>query len=982
MNLSYHRIGLAILGCLWLASGVAAEESDVLNNLALPNWIWVQEKSHPASVQLSNSVLLTRAIQSAELRFAADFCHAHVKIERSIVLDVAPYSPTQTLDVTKYLRLGSIQIEVVAASVPGPAAIACSLVVNHQDGTQTIVVSNEKWRASSGEIADRGRVPPELWGIGRRGISLSPFENYEQWQQAKTDSKHPATLKFWTPPHYEVTEVRVAQPDEGSWISLAFDSKGQLLISREDQGFLRMTLDAARKSVERVEPIASELKECRGLAFDGDWLFANANNSLGLYRLQIDEAGKVQKQQLVRNFPGKVGHGRNDIVIPAKQPYLYEIHGDSVELPKDDFRDFTSPLNESKRKSPGREGTLWRMNRETKSWELLSAGLRNPYGIAIHDSGTPFTFDADNEFDMGTPWYRPTRILNLMVGGDTGYRESTGVFPPRFHDQPDHAPPLFDIGRSSPTSVMFGYDLNFPAHYKQTLFALDWTYGRVIAVHLAPRGATYRAAAELFLQGRPLNVTDIAAGPDGSMYLITGGRKTQSALYRVSYTGQPVLRNFSVHEKESRDYSAKLLSEQAPFLRGDADVRPTTGQLTFDDPVIRHAARVALERQELSTWRDETLKAESPNLFALLALARARRAEDVPEILKSLLRCDPKRLILSEQMAWVRIAGLCLETSATATREQQQPLAKELLALAAAIERGQKYRPELYVAPEGTSDQLRQRIVLLLGELGAPELPALVAAQLFSSSQQEDQLLGLLATRNLTKGWTLDMRKEQFRLLNEMPRMIGGAGLPPFEKWLRPQILKSLSQAEATALTDLIELKQEVSNEPLPPPRPHVQKWTLADLAPLHAPDAPAGDAKRGAEVFKNALCSRCHRVNLKGAAVGPDLTLVSRRFSRRDMLESIVSPSLSVAENFRLETILTTSGQVHTGRIVNEGDYRSEKIILQTDSLQPDKMVELDKKEISEHRTTPTSPMPNGLLDTFTLEEIRNLLAYLETGR
>jgi putative heme-binding domain-containing protein len=297
------------------------------------------------------------------------------------------------------------------------------------------------------------------------------------------------------------------------------------------------------------------------------------------------------------------------------------------------------------------------------------------------------------------------------------------------------------------------------------------------------------------------------------------------------------------------------------------------------------------------------------------------------------------------------------------------------------IERGQMYRPELYVAPEGTSDQLRHRIVVLLGELGAKELPAIVATQLFNNGRQEDQLLGLLATRNLSQGWTLDTRKEQFRILNEMPRMIGGAGLAPFEKWLRPQILKTLSKDEEAALAELIEPKQLVSSEPLPPPRKHVQKWTLADLAPLHAPDAMAGDVKRGATVFKDALCSRCHRVNLKGAAVGPDLTLVSRRFSRRDMLESIVQPSLSVAENFRLETILTASGQVHTGRVVNEGDYRSEKIVLQTDPLQPDKIVELDKKEISEHRTTQTSPMPDGLLDTFTLEEIRDLLAYLEAG-
>jgi hypothetical protein len=88
------------------------------------------------------------------------------------------------------------------------------------------------------------------------------------------------------------------------------------------------------------------------------------------------------------------------------------------------------------------------------------------------------------------------------------------------------------------------------------------------------------------------------------------------------------------------------------------------------------------------------------------------------------------------------------------------------------------------------------------------------------------------------------------------------------------------------------------------------------------------------------------------------------------------------VAENFRLETILAADGRVLTGRILSEGDYRSEKLILATDPLRPDLTVEIDKKDISEHKTTPTSPMPAGLLDTFSLAEIRDLLAYLEGER
>jgi hypothetical protein len=78
---------------------------------------------------------------------------------------------------------------------------------------------------------------------------------------------------------------------------------------------------------------------------------------------------------------------------------------------------------------------------------------------------------------------------------------------------------------------------------------------------------------------------------------------------------------------------------------------------------------------------------------------------------------------------------------------------------------------------------------------------------------------------------------------------------------------------------------------------------------------------------------------------------------------------------------VTTDSGLVHVGRVVSEGDFRSPKLKLNTDPLRPSQVVELDKQEIAEYRLLDTSPMPQGLIDTLTLAEIADLLAFLESG-
>src|SRR5262249_30447585 len=78
----------------------------------------------------------------------------------------------------------------------------------------------------------------------------------------------------------------------------------------------------------------------------------------------------------------------------------------------------------------------------------------------------------------------------------------------------------------------------YPARYHDALFLGDWSRGRILVTKLKPSGGTYSGETETFLEGRPLNVTNLAIGPDGNVYFSTGGRQTEGGVYRVVWQGK------------------------------------------------------------------------------------------------------------------------------------------------------------------------------------------------------------------------------------------------------------------------------------------------------------------------------------------------------------------------------------------------------------------------------------------------------------
>jgi putative heme-binding domain-containing protein len=985
------RVWLFVLP--WLIGGLLTENR-AADADETPHWIWRRDTSGDvglgsnanAPCQFEHRFPLDARVLSATLRPAADFCQVTVAVNGRPLVNVEPYSATVEVDATAAMRHGENHVSVIAKSVGGPAALALSLHLVTADGQQRTVVTDGRWLTGANKpdrpAVSLGQVERTLWGLGRRSAAIAPFENYEQWRQALNQPGANNSASFWTAPGFEISLVRRAGPDEGSWVSLAFDSQGRITIAREDKGLLRMTLDADRNSIANVEVINDELQECRGLLYAYDALYANANNSKGLYRLRDnDRDDRFDEVKLLREFPGSVGHGRNDLAL-GPDGLIYSIHGDAVDLPTRDINDHTSPLREARRGQSTKEGYVLRTDRDGRQWELVCGGLRNPFGLAFNPASDLFTYDADAEFDMGTPWYRPTRIVQLLTGADYGWRGVTGKWPPYFADHPDNAPATLDIGRGSPTAVAFGTGTKFPEEYRRALFVLDWTYGRIVAVHLAPRGAGYRGQAETFLQGRPLNVTDLAVGPDGALHVVTGGRKTQSALYRIAYTGTlPPATEKSSHERACQQHAAAARSLRTGLERRHDDLRERLDfawpHLDAADPILRHAARVAVERQPLAMWERRAMQEPRTTaaLTALIAVARAGNQASNPALVERLLNFSARELDVGQTLALCHAYSLCWQHAPETVTSRREKIAAQLDAIfphpAAQIR---------HVSPLGTGANVQRELARLLGQLDAPSVVPKTTTALLASDAQEDRLQGLLVLRRVRTGWTSETRRAYFTALNDGGKFVAGEGMPRFLSKLREEALATLSETERLELADLLQPASEAT-ESEPPPRPVVKNWTLSDFASSLEGTGHRGSSARGALVFRDALCARCHRAGARGPAVGPDLTHVSGRFSRRDMLESILTPSKVVAENYRNVQVSTTDGRVLVGRVLVEGDYRSETLRLATEPLQPAAIVELNKRQIDQVRESETSPMPSGLLDSFQLEEILDLLAFLESG-
>lgn len=878
-------------------------------------------------------------------------------------------------------RLGTLpsgrhEFRVDAANEGGPAGFLLRAILRGADGRALVVRSDESWDAARAVVVP-GDPPtlaePSEWApvhsFGPSRAAAGPWPDpLARREAAPADS-------ISVPPGYRVVLVHSAQLGEGSWIAMGFEEDGTLLLSQENGPLCRVLFSDRPGEAPRLVEIPEAPRGSMGFcaAFGALFVQGEGPEGYGLHRLRdADDDGRFEEVVLLARLGEPGEHGAH-AVRAGPDGRLYLMNGNhclppSEPAPTSPHARVAEDVIEPRVEDPGGHavgvrapgGLLLRLDPEGGPVEVVAGGFRNAYDFDFGPDGEILTFDSDMEWDLGLPWYRPTRVNHVVSGGEYGWRSGSAKWR---NGLPDMVPPALEVGLASPVGVLFGERLDVPEEDRAALYLGDWSYGRILRVRLAPEGSTFTGSFDHFATGRPLNVTDLEAGPDGALWFITGGRGTQSGLYRIEHEDAASLDGSPLPIPAGREERSRRRAIEA--LHGHPDLAAASlesiwSSLDDPDPFIRHAARVALEFVPTSAWSARALSEEDLDraLAALLALLRAGDADAARAVLLRLGGIEWSPLDPPQRMAWLRLHEIALARHPELARDATGEAARTRL-------------EAIHPCDEVDHDRMLLAMLVLLDSRDAVA-PAVASLASREMTPAIDVAMSLRLSNHLDPA----EREAILRWLAAAKNADGGRSFRGYLDAIEQGVLERAPDADRAALAALAV--------PPPPEVPDLaaiaggpQAWTMAKIEPYLALASQGRDFDSGRAAYLKAACHSCHRFDGRGGGVGPDLTAAASRFSRRDLLRTIVEPSADVSDQYRNSRVAMRSGAAVVGRIVRDDDEFVELIV---DPF-TGRTMRLPARNVTAREPSPISPMPAGLLSTLSLEEVLDLLAYLESG-
>lgn len=1017
---------------------------------AEPSWIWTRKNAEPQEqADFRREFDLAGGIKSAVLNLTCDN-GATAWINGRKVLDNTDWQQPAKGDVKAALREGKNEILVRAQNHGGVAALIARLAIVTADGDKVAIETNDQWFATFRGGSDWKPVAVMAkYGDGPWGPALDDKAGRGRAAKARKSNDAPeiaaAPKDITAPPGFKVEILHtVPKTEQGSWVSMTVDKKGRLLCGDQYGAIYRLApppIGSGGKA--EVEKLDLHIGGAHGLLYAHDSLYVMLNESgapeakglkPGLYRLKDrDGDDHFEAPVLLSECPGGGEHGPHSIQLAPDGKNIFFNCGNHTKLPlnlsssrtamnswdEDHILPRMWDANGHARGILAPGGYICQTDPDGKKVELFCHGFRNEFDFAFDANGEMFAYDADMEWDIGAPWYRATRINHCVSGGDYGWRSGTGKWPSYYEDS---LPAVVDIGPGSPTGCTFGTGARFPAKYQRALFGNDWTYGTMYAIHFEPSGAGFKAVKEEFIYAKPLPLTDVVINQhDGAMYFATGGRRTQSAVYRVTYGGEE-----STEKAKPYDVTKELSQRRAiekhhqPAETALLEIRPFLGST---DRNLRFAARVALERLPVKSWQDGALAEKNPQALieSMIALARMGRTGQHVEkpdaakkpapgsstaavgptneadgklqakILSALGNLDFNslstdlrlQLVRAYQLAFVRLgkpdAATCAKVAAhfdALYPAKDAALNRELCQLLVFLDSKSVAAKTLGLMATAHDDAEAIATDALLGRNTGY---AKAAEEAHQSRPNRQQIAYMFALRNCAAGWTPELRQTYFSWFPHARTWKGGNSFKGFLENTRKEALaKFAPENEVAKLDELSGRNENVVAANITPPKGPGRAYSTDDVVKIAQRGLKGRDFNSGKNLFSAVMCAACHHFAGDGGNIGPDITGAGNRYTLRDLVENLTEPSKVISDQYGSHQIEKTDGSVVLGRIIGEGDG---KVDVMTNPFAPNFTIAIDAKHIRSRKDYPVSMMPPGLINALNEDELKDLLAYLLGG-
>jgi putative heme-binding domain-containing protein len=800
---------------------------------------------------------------------------------------------------------------------------------------------------------------------------------------------------------------------QGSWVAMAFDPKGRIIVSdQDDKGVFRVTLPVVGDgdSKVRVESLKGfpylpinwgkrRVGGALGFLYAFDSLYMSSMK--GFYRIR-DTNGDDHFDEftLLKELGVGYEHSAHSIIKSEDGKALYLVTGNHTRVPKgvqslqppvwgkDSLLDAMPDAMGHAVSIRAPAGWVCRISPDGTDWKMVASGFRNPVDLALNQEGELFTFDSDLEFDIGSPWYRPTRVNHVTSASEFGWRNGSAKWPEYFADSNGA---VLNVGPGSPTGISFGHHSNFPNEFQEKLFICDWTFGTIYTVEMEENGSSYTGKKKEFLHGTPLNIAAMRFGPDGHMYFVTGGRNTVSKLYRIRYTGkeqrEDAERSSLVKNQALRDLRHSLEKFHQSDEGGAEAMAKAWPHLSHADRNIRYAARLAIENQGISLWQEKVFSEPNPRavIYASIALCRHGDTSLSGRLVAKLNQLPFGSLDRDDRLALLRAYSLCfirlgkpgkeVGDTVVATLNRFYPSGDDFVDAELCRVLSYLGSPQVVKKTIGLMRATQAKTIVYDQKMLERHEYGRDILKMMSNTPNSQNIHYAYSLRRVQNGWTLEDRKFYFGWLNETLEKSGGKSFAGYIRAIRQDAIDDLPAEDAAALSWLLGEVAAMDLGELPNPKGPAVAWTVDSAMQLFETGLRGRDYGNGKKMFSAGRCIACHRFEGSGGYSGPDLGSVGSRYSIRDILVAISEPSQSISEQYQASDVTFKDGGSLYGRIIYKND---EEIAVAPNPFNFGEIKKVSMDEVESVKFSQISMMPAGMIFPMNADELKDLIAYL----